>query len=56
MTIKCPVRNQFSVHCLWTTGKQNENKKKTNKQQQQQHQQIKIDMTILKFSSQRQKH
>ena len=58
MTIKCPVRNQFSVHCLWTTGKQNENKKKTNKQQQQQHQhqQIKIDMTILKFSSQGQKH
>ena len=39
-----------------TTRKQNENKKKTNKQQQQQHQQIKIDMTILKFSSQRQKH
>ena len=37
-----------------TTRKQNENKKKTNKQQQQQ--QIKIDMKILKFSSQRQKH
>ena len=39
-----------------TTRKQNENKKKTNKQQQHQRQQIKIDMTILKFSSQRQKH
>ena len=39
-----------------TTRKQNENKKKTNKQQQHQHRQIKIDMTILKFSSQKQKH
>ena len=39
-----------------TRRKQNENNGKTNKQQEQQRQQIKIDMTILKFPSQRQKH
>ena len=36
-----------------TTRKQNKNKDETNKQQQ--HQQINIDMTTLKFPSQRQK-